>query len=136
MPAHTITAIVTVPTSATKDAKVPGVVMLHGTGSNLHEVNGAYDMAAADMPPRAWPPSASTSRASTRALEKLYVNYSYTSANIDAKAPADYLAGLEVVDGGKLASGAGARAAPTPSWPPLPTLAPSRAWWPGPVLWT
>ena len=34
--------------------------------------------------------------------EELYVNYSYTSANIDAKAAADYLAGLEVVDGDKL----------------------------------
>ena len=31
--------------------------------------------------------------------EAEYVNYSFTSANIDAKAAADYLAGLETVDG-------------------------------------
>ena len=49
-----------------------------------------------------------------------YTDYCYTSANIDAKAAADYMAALETVDGEKIASWAGARAAPTPCWPPRP----------------
>lgn len=102
VPAHTMTAIVTVPTSATKDAKVPGVVMLHGTGSNLHEVNGAYDMAAAEMAAQGLATIRFNFQGIDEGTEELYVNYSYTSANIDAKAAADYLAGLEVVDGDKL----------------------------------
>ena len=97
VPAHTMTAIVTVPTGA--EAPVPGVVMLHGTGSNLHEVNGAYDLTAVEF--------ANNGIASIRfnfmgigdGKEAEYVNYSFTSANIDAKAAADYLAGLETVDG-------------------------------------
>ena len=36
IPAHEIPATLTLPVSASKDAKVPGVVMLHGTGSNRH----------------------------------------------------------------------------------------------------
>ena len=102
VPAHTMTAIVTVPTSATKDAKVPGVVMLHGTGSNMHEVNGAYDMAAAEMAVQGLATIRFNFQGIDEGTEELYVNYSYTSANIDAKAAADYLAGLEVVDGDKL----------------------------------
>ena len=102
VPAHTMTAIVTVPTSATKDAKVPGVVMLHGTGSNMHEVNGAYDMAAAEMAAQGLATIRFNFQGIDEGTEELYVNYSYTSANIDAKAAADYLAGLEVVDGDKL----------------------------------
>ena len=102
VPAHTMTAIVTVPTSATEDNKVPGVVMLHGTGSNLHEVNGAYDMAAAEMAAQGLATIRFNFQGIDEGTEKLYVNYSYTSANIDAKAAADYLAGLEVVDGDKL----------------------------------
>lgn len=102
VPAHTMTAIVTVPTSATKDAKVPGVVMLHGTGSNMHEVNGAYDMAAAQMAAQGLATIRFNFQGIDEGTEELYVNYSYTSANIDAKTAADYLAGLEVVDGDKL----------------------------------
>ena len=102
VPAHTMTAIVTVPTSATKDAKVPGVVMLHGTGSNMHEVNGAYDMAAAEMAAQGLATIRFNFQGIDEGTEELYVNYSYTSANLDAKAAADYLAGLEVVDGDKL----------------------------------
>ncbi len=102
VPAHTVTGILTVPTAATKAAPVPGVVMLHGTGSNLHEVLGAYDTAAQEMAKK----GIATLRFNFQGIgdgkEAEYVNYSYTSANIDAKAAADYLAKLETVDGEKL----------------------------------
>ena len=55
------------------EGKFPAVVMLHGTGSNKHEAEASY------------------------------TDYCFTSANIDAKAAADYVAGLEKVDGEKLA---------------------------------
>ena len=42
IPAHEIPATLTLPVSASKDAKVPGVVMLHGTGSNRDEAGMGY----------------------------------------------------------------------------------------------
>lgn len=102
VPAHTINGILTLPADASKDAAVPGIVMLHGTGSNMHEVNGGYDMAAAQMAKE----GLATLRFDFMGIgdgnEADYVNYSYTSANIDAKAAADYLAKLDAVDGDKL----------------------------------
>lgn len=65
-----------------------------------------------------------------------YRDYNYTSAVIDAKAAADYLAGLETVDGGNLGVMAGARAEPTPCWPQRPTPTPSRLLSPGPAPWS
>ncbi len=102
VPAHTVVGILTMPTAAKKDAKVPAVVMLHGTGSNKDEAGGGYAIAA--------PAMAMNGLASLRidfmgtAPDKAadYKHYSYTSANIDAKAAADYLAKLENVDGTKL----------------------------------
>ena len=43
------TATLTLPVSASKDAKVPGVVMLHGTGSNRDEAGMGYALAAPRM---------------------------------------------------------------------------------------
>ena len=101
IPAHDIPATVTMPTAASKDAKVPGVVMLHGTGSNREEAGNGYAMAA---------PVMATQGIATIRIDFMgngeskadYVNYNNTSAVIDAKAAADYLAGLETVDAANL----------------------------------
>lgn len=102
IPAHTMYAIITLPGSATKDAPVPAVVMMHGTGSNLHEVNGGFDMAAEQF--------AKSGIASIRfdfigtgtGKEANYIYYNYTSASQDAKTAADYIAALNNVDGSKI----------------------------------
>ncbi|MGE9970459.1 alpha/beta fold hydrolase [Candidatus Pseudoscillospira sp. SGI.172] len=99
VPAHTVPGILTVPAG---DGKYPAVVMLHGTGSNKNEAGGGYDMAA---------PAMALSGIASLRIDFMgngdstadYINYSYTSANVDAKAAADYLAALDSVDGGKLA---------------------------------
>lgn len=99
IPAHTIPAIVTLPEG---EGPFPVVVMLHGTGSNKNEAGGGYDLAA--------PAMAKAGIASIR-IDFMgngdstadYTDYCYTSANIDAKAAADYAASLAAVDGGKIA---------------------------------
>ena len=99
IPAHTIPAIVTIPAG---EGKFPAVVMLHGTGSNKHEAGGGYDMAAPAMAKA----GIATIRFDFMGIdesEASYTDYCFTSANIDAKAAADYMAGLEKVDGEKLA---------------------------------
>ena len=99
IPAHAIPAIVTIPGG---EGTFPAVVMLHGTGSDKHEAGGGYDLAA---------PAMATSGIATIRFDFMgngeseadYSDYNYTSANIDAKAAADYMAALDAVDGGKLA---------------------------------
>ena len=101
IPAHEIPATLTLPVSASKDAKVPGVVMLHGTGSNRDEAGMGYALAA----PRMAADGIATLRIDFMGngdSTASYRDYNYTSAVIDAKAAADYLAGLETVDGGNL----------------------------------
>lgn len=101
IPAHEIPATLTLPVSASKDAKVPGVVMLHGTGSNRDEAGMGYALAA----PRMAADGIATLRIDfmgNGGSTASYRDYNYTSAVIDAKAAADYLAGLETVDGGNL----------------------------------
>ncbi|MBS6802933.1 MAG: alpha/beta fold hydrolase [Clostridiales bacterium] len=101
IPAHEIPATLTLPVSASKDAKVPGVVMLHGTGSNRDEAGMGYALAA----PRMAAGGIATLRIDFMGngdSTASYRDYNYTSAVIDAKAAADYLAGLETVDGGNL----------------------------------
>ena len=96
VPAHEVVGTLTLPDGA--DGAVPAVVMLHGTGSNRHEAGNGYDVAA--------PLLAKAGLASLRIdfmgagdSKASDVDYSPTSANIDAKAAADYLAALEAVDG-------------------------------------
>lgn len=96
VPAHEVVGTLTLPDGA--DGAVPAVVMLHGTGSNRHEAGNGYDVAA--------PLLAEAGLASLRIdfmgagdSKASDVDYSPTSANIDAKAAADYLAALEAVDG-------------------------------------
>ena len=75
--------------------------MLHGTGSNREEAGNGYAMAA---------PVMATQGIATIRIDFMgngeskadYVNYNNTSAVIDAKAAADYLAGLETVDAANL----------------------------------
>lgn len=101
IPAHEIPATLTLPVSASKDAKVPGVVMLHGTGSNRDEAGMGYALAA----PRMAADGIATLRIDFMGngdSTASYRDYNYTSAVIDAKAAADYLAGLETVDSGNL----------------------------------
>ena len=101
IPAHEIPATLTLPVSASKDAKVPGVVMLHGTGSNRDEAGMGYALDA----PRMAADGIATLRIDFMGngdSTASYRDYNYTSAVIDAKAAADYLAGLETVDGGNL----------------------------------
>ena len=101
IPAHEIPATLTLPVSASKDAKVPGVVMLHGTGSNRDEAGMGYALAA----PRMAADGIATLRIDfmgNGGSTASYRDCNYTSAVIDAKAAADYLAGLETVDGGNL----------------------------------
>ena len=98
IPAHTIPAIVTLPTA---EGKFPGVVMLHGTGSEKNEAGGGYAIAA---------PILAGQGIATIRFDFMgngestadYVNYNYTSAKVDAKAAADYLTGLDAVDAAKL----------------------------------
>ena len=88
IPAHTVPGTLTLPTSASKDAKVPGVVMLHGTGSNRQEAGNGYAMAA---------PVMATQGVATLRIDFMgngdskadYKDYNNTSAVIDAKAAAD-----------------------------------------------
>ena len=101
IPAHDIPATLTMPVSATADAKVPAVVMLHGTGSNRDEAGMGYAMAA----PRMAADGIATLRIDFMGngdSTASYTDYNYTSAIIDAKAAADYLAGLETVDADNL----------------------------------
>lgn len=102
VPAHTVVGILTMPTVATKDAKVPGIVMLHGTGSDKNEAGGGYAIAAPAMAAKGLATLRIDFMGTAPDKADDYKYYSYTSANIDAKAAADYLAKLDNVDGSKL----------------------------------
>ena len=98
IPAHTVPAIVTVPDG---EGPFAAVVMLHGTGSDKHEAGMGYDYAA--------PVLAKAGIATIRfdfmgngESTASYADYCYTSANIDAKAAADYVAALENVNAEKI----------------------------------
>ncbi|NCB63889.1 MAG: multifunctional 2',3'-cyclic-nucleotide 2'-phosphodiesterase/5'-nucleotidase/3'-nucleotidase, partial [Clostridia bacterium] len=99
IPAHEIPAIVTLP--AGSEGKVPGVVMLHGTGSDKNEAGGGYALAAPLMA-KAGIATIRIDFMGNGASKADYVNYNYTSAKLDAKAAADYLAKLATVDAAKL----------------------------------
>ena len=99
LPAHTIPGILTLPVG---EGPFPAVVMLHGTGSNKNEAGGGYDLAAPAMA-KAGIASLRIDFVGSGDSTASYADYCYTSANLDAKAAADYLAGLEAVDGDKIA---------------------------------
>ena len=101
IPAHTIPGTLCAPAD-TEGKKLPAVVMLHGTGSNREEAGNGYKMAA---------PVMADNGIVTLRIDFMgngdstadYSDYCYTSANLDAKAAADYLAGLDYVDADKIA---------------------------------
>ena len=96
VPAHEVVGTLTLPDGA--DGAVPAVVMLHGTGSNRHEAGNGYDVAA-PLLAKAGLASLRIDFMGTGDSKASDVDYSPTSANIVAKAAADYLAALETVDG-------------------------------------
>ena len=118
IPAHTVPAIVTVPDG---EGPFAAVVMLHGTGSDKHEAGMGYDYAA--------PVLAKAGIATIRfdfmgngESTASYADYCYSSANIDAKAAADYVAALENVNADKIGIMASSlRASTPPMRPPRPT---------------
>ena len=86
IPAHTIPGVLTVP----DEGAYAAVVMLHGTGSNRDEAGMGYALAA----PRMAADGIATLRIDFMGngdSTASYSDYCYTSANIDAKAAADYL---------------------------------------------
>ncbi|MEG2420564.1 MAG: alpha/beta fold hydrolase [Oscillospiraceae bacterium] len=99
VPAHQIPAIITRPNAETE--KSGAVVMLHGTGSDKNEAGGAYAAAA---------PYMAKCGVATIRIDFMgngeskadYKNYSYTSANVDAKAAADYMAKQTYIDPAKI----------------------------------
>lgn len=101
IPAHAIPGTLCAPAD-TEGKKLPAVVMLHGTGSNREEAGNGYQMAA---------PIMAESGIVTLRIDFMgngdstadYTDYCYTSANLDAKAAADYLATLDYVDADKIA---------------------------------
>ena len=101
IPTHTIPGTLCAPAD-TEGKKLPAVVMLHGTGSNREEAGNGYKMAA---------PVMADNGIVTLRIDFMgngdstadYTDYCYTSANLDAKAAADYLAGLDYVDADKIA---------------------------------
>lgn len=99
IPAHTIPAIVTLPEGK---GPFPAVVMLHGTGSNKNEAGNGYDVAA-PMMAKAGIATIRIDFMGNGDSTASYKDYNYTSANIDAKAAADYMAKLDVIDANKLA---------------------------------
>ena len=101
IPAHTIPGTLCAPKN-TEGKKLPAVVMLHGTGSSRDEAGGGYALAA----PRMAQAGIVTLRidfmgSGDSAAD--YRDYNYSSASIDAKAAADYLASLDYVDPDKIA---------------------------------
>ena len=135
IPAHTVPATVTIPTSASADAKVPGVVMLHGTGSNREEAGNGYAMAAPDL--------AMAGIATIRI--DFMGNGDSTPAipitttpplSLTPRQPPTIWPAWTLWTPTPWLSWAGARAAPTRFWLPRPTPIPLRPWSPGRVLWT
>jgi len=101
IPAHEVPGTLTYP-GATEGKKYPAVVMLHGTGSNRDEAGEGYAMAAPVMA-QADIVTLRIDFMGSGGSAASYTDYCYTSADLDAKAAADYLAGLAYVDPDKIA---------------------------------
>ena len=119
IPAHEIPATLTLPVSASKDAKVPGVVMLHGTGSNRDEAGMGYALAA----PRMAADGIATLRIDFMGngdSTASYRDYNYTPAVHSLQAGQVVRGGLGVNDGGGVVvipvAGGGAASSSPPMW--------------------
>ncbi|MCI8651578.1 MAG: alpha/beta fold hydrolase [Oscillospiraceae bacterium] len=101
IPAHTIPGTLCAPAEV-EGKKLPAVVMLHGTGSNREEAGNGYQMAAPVMADNGIVTLRIDFMGSGDSTAD-YSDYCYSSANLDAKAAADYLATLDYVDADKIA---------------------------------
>lgn len=95
IPAHEIPATLTIP--ANTEEKLPAVVMLHGTGSWRDEAGDGYKIAAGNFA-KAGIVSLRIDFMGSGDSTASDTDYCPTSANIDAKAAADYLAKLDIVN--------------------------------------
>lgn len=97
IPAHEIPATVTIPAG---EGPFPAVVILPGTG-NDRKAFGLFTMLAAELAERGIASIAIDFMGLGESTAE-HIYFSYSSCNIDAKAAADYMAGLDIIDGEKI----------------------------------
>ena len=96
---HEIPATVCMPTS---EGAHPAVVMLHGTGSARDEAGNGYLMAAPVLAEKYGLATIRIDFMGSGESTAEYTGYTYASAVADAVAAANYMAGLDAVDGEKI----------------------------------
>lgn len=101
IPAHTVPGTLCIPTR-TGDWTFPAVVMLHGTGCDRDEAAKGFKLTASMMAERGIVTLRIDFMGSGDS-EASCTDYNYTSANLDAKGAADYLAALDYVDPDRIA---------------------------------
>ncbi|MGD8191865.1 alpha/beta fold hydrolase [Brevibacillus ginsengisoli] len=95
---HKIPAIICLPN---RKGPFPGVVMLHGTGSNKNEAGNGYKLAAPELA-KAGIASIRIDFIGNGDSTEDYINYNFTTAVSDANAAAKYLAKLKGIDGNRI----------------------------------
>lgn len=96
---YDIPATVCLPTA---DGKFPAVVMLHGTGSNREEAGNGYAYAAPVLAEKYGIATIRIDFPGNGDSTADYMQYTFASAVADAMAAAEYMAGLDKVDGDKI----------------------------------
>ena len=96
---HQIPATVCVPTA---EGKHPAVVMLHGTGSSRDEAGNGYKTAAPVLAEKYGVATIRIDFMGNGESTADYMGYTFKSAVSDALAAANYMAGLDNIDGDKL----------------------------------
>ena len=96
---YDIPATVTIPTG---EGPFPAVVMLHGTGSNRDEAGGGYAYAAPVLAEKYGIATIRIDFPGNGDSTADYMLYTFHSAVADAKAAAEYMAALDVIDGDKI----------------------------------
>ncbi len=98
---HDIPAIVTMPRGGTINQRYPGVVMLHGFGSNKDEAGNGYKIFAPELAKNGIA-SIRIDFIGTGDSKTDYINFNFNSAVSDAAAAAAYLASRPSVDSGRI----------------------------------
>lgn len=101
IPAHTVPGTLCIPTRF-KNGTLPAVVMLHGTGCDRDETAKCFQLMASMMAEKGIVTLRIDFMGSGDS-EASCTDYNYTSASLDAKAAADYLAALDYVDPDRIA---------------------------------